>query len=359
MSSMYVNRRKNGSWRILETIYTDGKPSKKSVPIEAYHALGIDPKWTLEQARARVKQINTTKSLDKKTVAAAARRAKTAKLIQSAFLPEEQVGRFIDYLKKVKRARVQSQKFISYWHFAQNVIAELKTEPQYYRDVQDQIYVYFADKKISHSYSKKIISMLNLWGGFVCREQRQFFEPIQGPRGPDLNMIKKASNARGGSAALLPAALAAVKDKFPSIEQYNWCLVTVWFGLRPDEATKLIDPKTWELEDNVLWVYQSKLESSLPEEDCWKPIPVIYPEQRAALEHIQSGALKRPLNKVLKALTNCTGYGGRKGFTDLMLGLGQNLEQISMWMGHTSIERTWRSYKSKKIVQFNPPKKAS
>jgi integrase len=44
-------------------------------------------------------------------------------------------------------------------------------------------------------------------------------------------------------------------------------------------------------------------------------------------------------------------YGGRKGFQDLMLNRGQKLEDISAWMGHQSIEMTWKRYRNRKRVK--------
>lgn len=41
-------------------------------------------------------------------------------------------------------------------------------------------------------------------------------------------------------------------------------------------------------------------------------------------------------------------YAGRKGFSDLMLSRGQSFENISIWMGHSTLQRTWRSYKSRR-----------
>jgi hypothetical protein len=40
-------------------------------------------------------------------------------------------------------------------------------------------------------------------------------------------------------------------------------------------------------------------------------------------------------------------YAGRKGFADLMLSRGQSFENISTWMGHSTISRKWRSYKNR------------
>lgn len=367
MSSFYINKVGALKWRVLETIYIDGKKTTKFVPKEAYFALGINPDWTIEEAKVRISQLNKTNRIEKKKLTASVRRLKEERLIESAFLVEDQVKRFIEYLKKVKRTRVQSKKFLSYWNFTQKLIAELKTEPQYYRDVQDQIYMHFVDKQISPSYSKKILAVLNMWGRFVSREQKAFFEPVEGARGADLNAIRKAyqkkESYRGPSKPLTPELLESIKDKLPSIDQYNWCFVSVWFGLRPEEIDSLSNKQSWRIELDPktkaknFCVYQTKLESSVEdEEDRWKSIPVIFPEQNQALKIIEDGNLVAPLNKVLKKHTEgCTKYGGRKNFVDLMLDRGQDFQEISLWMGHKDIKITFDRYKLKNRVRFKKP----
>jgi hypothetical protein len=110
----------------------------------------------------------------------------------------------------------------------------------------------------------------------------------------------------------------------------------------------------------VLWIYQTKL-TSLPPQLRWKLIPIILPEQEVALEIIRTRMFKRPNVKIVKKYfgPDTTLYGGRKGFTDLMLTYQQDFIHISQWMGHSSIERTWRNYKSKKIVHFSDFKDAA
>jgi hypothetical protein len=55
-----------------------------------------------------------------------------------------------------------------------------------------------------------------------------------------------------------------------------------------------------------------------------------------------------PFRKLAGPLSgNSALYGGRKGFTDLMLSKGNTIENISIWMGHSTLDRTWRSYKQK------------
>lgn len=89
---------------------------------------------------------------------------------------------------------------------------------------------------------------------------------------------------------------------------------------------------------------------ALPPEDRWKPIPLLFDEQEFALRIIESKSFKRPLVKTLRQCfrRGVDLYGGRKGFTDLMLSKGHTFENISIWMGHSTLERTWKSYKNKR-----------
>ncbi len=104
----------------------------------------------------------------------------------------------------------------------------------------------------------------------------------------------------------------------------------------------------------LLWVFQTKL-ISVPPRYRWKLIPLVFEGQANAVKIIESGSFKRPLNKSVRHHfgKHTTLYGGRKGFTDLMLDHQQQLENISQWMGHSSIERTWRSYKSRRITHYD------
>ncbi len=116
----------------------------------------------------------------------------------------------------------------------------------------------------------------------------------------------------------------------------------------------LYNREMWRIETlstgkKILWVFQTKI-IALPVEERWKPIPIIFSEQKFAVRIIESGNFKRPLMKtVIKNFgKGTTTYGGRKGFTDLMLSKNQAFENISVWMGHSSLQRTWKSYKSRR-----------
>lgn len=123
-------------------------------------------------------------------------------------------------------------------------------------------------------------------------------------------------------------------------------------GLRPQEVDNLKNKELWNIEENcslkILWVFQTKI-VSLPHEDRWKPIPILFDEQEFALRIIKSQKIQRPLVKTVHHYfgEGIDLYGGRKGFVDLMLSKGHTLENISVWMGHSTLERTWKSYKQR------------
>lgn len=139
-------------------------------------------------------------------------------------------------------------------------------------------------------------------------------------------------------------------------DQWNFLFVTLYFGLRPNEADKLKkehEEKFWriELQGNyeVLCIFQSKL-SGLRREDRWKKIPCILEEQKKALEIIKSGEpIKRPLVKTIQRYfgENYNTYCGRKGFEFLLRTHGARFESISAYLGHRDLNRSWKSYTDK------------
>lgn len=100
----------------------------------------------------------------------------------------------------------------------------------------------------------------------------------------------------------------------------------------------------WRVEQDgngvdLLHVYQSKLTSISPK-NRWKAIPIITPEQKQALRMIVVGeAIERPLPKTVQKY-----FGGRKGFHSLMQDRQQSSEDISRWLGHSSIKTTQQHY---------------
>lgn len=136
---------------------------------------------------------------------------------------------------------------------------------------------------------------------------------------------------------------------------------TLWLGLRPSELDLILEDRSKmkvEMQGAVpiLYVYQSKM-STVSKAKRWKAIPCFLKEMQLALKDIENGvpqkSLVKTLRKALPKMDNVGLYSGRKGFTDLMLANGQSLENIASWLGHASIERTWKHYKNKKSVGFD------
>jgi hypothetical protein len=122
--------------------------------------------------------------------------------------------------------------------------------------------------------------------------------------------------------------------------------------LRPQEVRNLNRGPEFSYFDHnneenvdVLNVLQTKL-VNLSEEDQWKGIPILHPEQREAAMMVQKGIFEEPLPKTIKRYTlgNHHLYAGRKGFGPLMWGLGHDVVEVSSWLGHKSIDRTYRDY---------------
>lgn len=120
------------------------------------------------------------------------------------------------------------------------------------------------------------------------------------------------------------------------------------------EVDNLNNDEHWRVEilpngRKILWVYQTKI-IALPPEDRWKPIPIICDQQEFGLRIIELQSFRRPIMKTMRRYfgPGTDLYGGRKGFSDLMLSKGQLFENISIWMGHSTLNRTWRSYKARR-----------
>lgn len=367
MASFVVKKKSSGKgWRLLQQIWKDGERKELTIPTEGYTALGFHVFMTEAEAKSRVRQLNAEKRLEIKKAAAAARRVLVEEpLIESAFLPPELVSEFSSWLKNTTLGSEKTErKYQKCWSVAKRIIADLQIEPHAYTDNRRLFYRALIQRKYSPDHARTMLRILNQWGQFVCRKQGRFFEKIPPPKGMEREKLAEANEGSkhyraGGSAPLTLERLKKLKEHV-SEEQYRWLYISLWFGLRPEEVDALRDRRLqWRIEEDAgtkyLWLYQPKL-VALPKPRRWKAIPVLYAEQKKALEFIEEGSFKRPLTKTLKKyleLDQVSCYAGRKGFTDLMLDRGQKLEDISVWMGHTTIERTWKSYKDRQKSRFN------
>lgn len=350
----------------MQESYTNGKRSQKTVAKTAWAALGFNDGMTHEQARARAHQLNNENAVRRQEQSALARiasRIEKDRLYHSVFIPEDLNQQFIKWLdENVTGNETHRQKIRIHWSTAKKMLIGVMCLPHEYAANKKQFYRYITTQEYSLDYAKKLLRMVNLYGQFTARLTGKYYEHIPRPRGHDREMINDAyidsDSYFGPSESLTPETLNQVKDALKQ-EQWKWLFCTVWLGLRPSELDQIMEDRKnqyWRVEEgetDVLWVYQPKL-TSKPRPKRWKPIPILYPEQKEALGFVFEGGAAKPLAKTIKKYTGqqITLYGGRKGFTDLMLGRGQRLEDIAQWLGHSSIEMTWTKYKDKTRVGF-------
>ena len=381
----YIRELKNKSqlphWKIQFITYKKAetqnsnaqKPRKEwDVPTRRWNSLGFKDSMTLEQARCRAKQINAQIEIKRQE----SRRKKIEEdyeKLQTAFTAAMTEVFKEEFELKYITGRYQNpdwkRRFEVSWRAAQRMLIAVQLDPIDWHDDCRMFYDYLHNKKFSFSYIRKILLVTNLWGHFLSRRLGQSFMRIPIPNGVEKGRLLNAYFEKCGyrsneSEPILPARLQKAKPKLKP-EHYNWIYLSVWLGLRPREVDQLKNEHFVRLQPGlhkkiILWIYQTKL-SAVPPQYRWKLIPIIFSEQEVAIKILRSGTFKRPHVKLIKKYfgANRTLYAGRKGFTDLMLARQQDFINISQWMGHSSIERTWRNYKSKKIVHFTDIRNAS
>lgn len=364
MSSFYVRPLPSGNFRVLEEVWTDGERGHKTVPKQAYQTLGFRPDMTVEEAKARVKQLNQAHTIERKKAAATARRLVSIKAVESVFMPENDCAEFFEKLKAKSFGNdTHNRKILSHWQYVQRMIAELQIEPIDYADESEQFVRYFIRQQNSLDYVKKLLRILNMWGYFICKKRGQSFEPIPAPKGKMRELINDtyvdSDGFVGESDPLSPTLLQNKRGLFTVSGNFEWLFISVWFGLRPSEIDQcLTNPKYFQLKldekgTKILSVYQPKL-TGIEREKRWKQIPILYPEQEQAIQFIEAGSFKRPIYKTMWRVFDAaiTLYGGRKNFEDMMIGKGHRLEHVSAWMGHQNIQTTWGKYRNKKTVNY-------
>ena len=342
------------------------KPKKEwDIPKFQWGDLGFNQHMTIEQARTRASQLNAiekSKSFEERQQIYLRSRQQFERECRAVF-PELFKSQFENqYI--FGPGRSASQKDTSaHWNATQRLLLRLSLDPSDWFDHSPEFYSYFLEKKYSMSYICKILRITNLWGFFITRRLGKPFMPIPRPRGRQRRQLEEAyfqkrNRYRMESDPILPIDLKRVSGKL-NVMDFNWLYLSVWLGLRPKEVDQLLnsDMVKYEILSDgtaVIWIFQTKL-TSIPPDRRWKPIPLLFQEQKVIPEMISERDFKRPLVQTVKRHfgKGTTLYGGRKGFTDLMLSKGQRLEDISQWLGHRSIERTWRNYKDYRIFHFS------
>lgn len=352
-------------FKILFEWIDKGNRQTKSIPKDQWGDKGFRLNMTIEEAKARKDQLNAQEKIKRteKERQKIVVRLETEKLAQTAWFPPADLRDFEE-----KQGIPDKPKRSSYWNKARTIIEEIGLSPEDWDEHSERFYRAFIRHEMSPAYVEKVRPMINAWGTFCARRYKlPFIELKHPPKGwakqiAEAHYKKKRGRGNKESAPLTPEMLQAASGKLKE-RHYRWLFLSVWFGLRPGEVELLKEPSsktTWWTTTTrkgkriykVLWVYQPKLFGLKPEKRV-KRIPCILPEQDKALTFIGT-EIKAPSPKtLLKRFGKDVGlYGGRKGFVKLMKSYGQTFENVSTWMGHTDVNRTYRDYYDKQDIDF-------
>jgi hypothetical protein len=365
MASFYVGKSGKSNWRIIEQVWNkeEKKYKQNTIPKESYALLGFNSDWSIEKAKERVHQLNSSSSEQRKLIhqkASASKRANQLHKLASVYAPADICDRFIAHLKNDSfGSEKHRNRLVYHFTYIQKMVLDLRLDAHTFNEHRNEIYKYFMEDCLSFDSVCTTLRVMNKWARFVCKERKQYYEEIPSPTGHLKSALEEAyidsEDYRGESEPLTPELLQSAKTKLNE-KHYNWLSISLWLGLRPSEVDNCKKPKMFKTtvveKTSVAHIYQSKL-TGISRDKRWKQIPLIFPEQLKCLEMIKSEQFKAPpLKKLHEVFKGITKYGGRKGFVDLMLDRGQILEDISMWLGHQSIERTWAKYRNRKRVNF-------
>lgn len=363
MASFYIRNSGRDRWVASIQIYENGKRTQRAFTEEEYRVHGLNKKWTREEAKAEIKKLNLANKVETLKKSKAAQRVSIQKIESSIYLDETKALKYQEYLIENilnnDLDRVKKNRILFHWRTAQKIINKVQLLPEQYFRNSGKFINEFVKNEFSLDYSLKLLKVINGYGEFCAEYKDTFFKPIRFNNTQFQNVrdaYMSSSDYRGPSAILTHELLKQKKLELKE-SQYKWLFVSVWFGLRPSEIDSCTDKKFHfkiELDKKhkkkVLSIYQSKLRS-VSQEKRWKFIPILFKEQEIALNYLNE-SLERPLNKKLKKIfgPNVRCYSGRKGFTDLMLEKGRKIEEISSWLGHSTIDTTWKFYKDKTKV---------
>ena len=357
------------SFYLIEEIWDPESSRTKQVTVkrEAYQALGFRFDMSLDEARSRASQINKQSQLEAKKIVKAAKRVADDKAVKNAYLPAHLTSGFEAELNENYADNSERlNNLTKQWTIVKKMISELGVDTKNFYSERQKFFNYYRTKQWSPDYIKKLTRLTNLYGQFVSRKTNQYYQDVPKISSALKEKIVEArenvTGIKGAADPLTWLSLNNAKSSFVNeslLEHWNWLFIATWFGLRPKEVDSLVNAKTWRIETDpthgvkVLHVYQSKL-TGVAKDKRWKPIPIYFPEQEEAAKLIINGQFKRPLNKTLNRLLGdkIQTYSPRKGFTDLMLGKGFDLEDVSIFLGHADISMTWKHYKSKKTFKL-------
>jgi hypothetical protein len=365
-----VRKHKRHKFSLIEELYTPVR-GYKPIPRESYPAIGFSYEMTYEEALEQAKRLNKLKLKETRSKAAAARRVADEKLVHDLYLPARWLAEFEEEIipEMALGNEPRQVRLRKHWSTCKRALMDLELEPREFESRKRAFYNWFIKKKYSPDYTGKLVSLINAWGEFYSSKTQTYFKKLPRPKGDVTQKILEAQETKkSAKRKALPLTASLLMSKRSTFEiaglkpQWNFLFIELWFACRPIEVGNFENEEHWYIEHNkelgcdVMWIYQTKLQG-IPKKERWKPVPILYDEQREALEMIKTKQYKRPHSKTVVAYFG-DGYGlysPRNAALDHFMGLGFAIEDASIIMGHRSVDVSWKHYKDK--AHFKLPTK--
>ncbi len=382
LGSFYIKKNSSGTWSLLLESYQEAKRAQETISKSLYYKFGLRPEMTAQQAREEIQKYNRLRKNEnhdlRKQMNALKRADRLAGINQDLF-PPELVKKFETHIGELHSTPRYKVRMLGVFVLVREMISkDIKILPSQYSDEINKIANFFKKKQYSVSYCMDIIYMLNWWGRFYAKNTGTYFDRIEKLRANAKTAIAEAHKFKqeGVRTAALPIdeqSLKRIKMKLDSQNKnhelwFNWVECAYRFGLRPSELDKVLTNVETRFENGaeVLLVEQTKTVFDSSGRDKIKKIPILCEEQERCLQILKEGKALRPKpewiddrakdpQKKYTRFQKYDCYSPRKGATDYWLkDLDQSLENCALFLGHRSIETTWKHYKDKERAYFTP-----
>lgn len=387
--SYYVRKGRNNAWYLMIETYIGGERKQRGVEQARFNDLGLTNTMTLAQARSRVREINKldrNKKSEYRAKIFSAKRAEWQKAVDKIYFPPEIMEVFLSdiYDSPGIKKKYQNRLVRCFEVVTEMIPKHVQILPHQYNSNIKKVVNYFCKQKYSISYSSDIIMVMNMWAKCYAKHKGVYADLIE-KLNPSYRLALNEAHLTKEVAVrkrAVPITRPDLENMYSLIDKsneeekgfYRWVRASWLFGLRPSELDRFIfgeqDEDRIVFDDGVkcLQVKQTKTVNKNGVRLTYKKIPVLSKEQEEALAEILNFPAIRPEPEWMDKHLRIKGkkykpeghkfdcYSGRKGFIDLMLSTeyNQKLENISVYLGHTSITTSFTHYKDKENLHYTP-----
>lgn len=385
----YYARKSGKNWYLMIETYIGGKRNQRPVEHARFHELGFSKTMTLEQARVRVREIN---KLDRQTKSEyrakifSAKRAEWQKAVDKIYFPSEIMESFLQdiYDSPGIKKKYQNRLVRCFEVVTEMIPHHVQALPHQYNSSIKKIVNYFCKQQYSISYSSDIVMVLNMWAKHYAKHKGVYADLIEklAPSYREAINAAHLTKQEPVRKRALPITRDEIENMLSQVSKVNheemsycrWVVASWLFGLRPSELDRFILGNQEEervlIENGIkcINVAQTKTVNKSGFRHGYKKIPILSKEQEEALDAVLTKPARRPhpdwMDKKLRIKGkkyrpdghkfDC--YSGRKGFIDLMLSpeYNQKLENISVYLGHSSVTTSYVHYKDKENLHYTP-----